>query len=241
MDSVDDNSTPVPLAAASDQPPSEVHPEAYLAKVYRDFPALRALILRRVGDPEAAADILQDAAVTTLEKLRSGDIASPENVGGYLYRVALNHLRNHVRKDRAPVSSSDDLETLANPDGEPAWEFVERRQWAVAARRMLRELPGERDRDLLMRFYLNDEDKERICEDLQLSDEHFNRVIFRARNRFRELLQRRGFEKSDLLTIAAISLGLAGAAQPAADSAFWVVNSLPTSHALLRAQWAEEP
>ena len=45
--------------------------------------------------------------MTTLEKLRSGQITRPENVGGYLYRVAINHLRNYRRKDRAAVTASN--------------------------------------------------------------------------------------------------------------------------------------
>ena len=57
-----------------------------------------------------------------------------------------------------------------------------------------------------MRFYLDDEDKDAICRALGLSYEHFNRVIFRARNRFRELLERRGFGRDDLLTIIALGL-----------------------------------
>jgi predicted RNA polymerase sigma factor len=48
-----------------------------LAAVYRDYPGVRALILRRVRDPDLAADILQDAAVITREKLRNG--SSPEH------------------------------------------------------------------------------------------------------------------------------------------------------------------
>jgi len=66
-----------------------------------------------------------------------------------------------------------------------------------------------RDRDLLMRFYLHDEDKALICRELNLSEEHFNRVIFRARNRFRELLEHRGYWKADLLSLAALTLCLA--------------------------------
>ena len=70
------------LPAKSDVPAPAADPVSHLAAVYRDYPGLRALILRRVRDPEVAADILQDAAVTTLEKLRSGEISHPENVGG---------------------------------------------------------------------------------------------------------------------------------------------------------------
>lgn len=181
-------------------------PVSRLSAVYRDYPGLRALILRRVRDPEVAADILQDAAVTTLEKLRSGEIERPENLGGYLYRVALNHVRNHRRKDRSPLSSAEGLEELRDAEEDADWAWCGRPQWAAAARKMLSEMPAARDRDLLVRFYLNDEAKEHICRDLQLSHEHFNRVIFRARNRFRELLEQKGIWKADLLAIAVVSL-----------------------------------
>ncbi|MBS0580714.1 MAG: sigma-70 family RNA polymerase sigma factor [Proteobacteria bacterium] len=193
----------------ADLPAPVADPAAHLASVYRDFPGLRALILRRVRDPDIAADILQDAAVTTLQKLRSGEIAQPENLGGYLYRVALNHLRNHRRKDRSAVSSPDDLDELASEENEEDWGNIGGRQWASAARRMLDELPVARDREVLIRFYLDDEDKESICSELQLSEDHFNRVIFRARNRFRELVEHRGFRKADLLAIAALGVLLA--------------------------------
>ncbi len=206
MVGVDEQAAPAPSRATSDGPPSGSDPASSLAAVYRDYPGLRALILRRVRDPEVAADILQDAAVTTLEKLRSGEIAHPENLGGYLYRVAINHLRNHRRKDRTALSSPEQLEELRDSVDDPDWERIGRPQWAAAARRMLEEMPAARDRELLVRFYLNDEDKDTICRELNLSQEHFNRVIFRARNRFREVLEQRGFGRGDLLTILAIGL-----------------------------------
>jgi len=199
MVGVDEQAAPAAAATNPDAPAPVADPVSSLSAVYRDYPGLRALILRRVRDPEVAADILQDAAVTTLEKLRSGEIAHPENLGGYLYRVAINHLRNHRRKDRTALSSPEQLEELRDAVDDPDWERVGRPQWAAAARRMLEEMPAARDRELLERFYLNDEEKDTICRELNLSQEHFNRVIFRARNRFRDLLEQRGFGRSDLL------------------------------------------
>jgi RNA polymerase sigma-70 factor, ECF subfamily len=207
-------------------------PVSHLIEVYRDYPGLRALILRRVRDPEVAADILQDAAVTTLEKLRSGQIAHPENMGGYLYRVALNHLRNHRRKDRTALCDTDSLNELPGAENDPEWERVGRPQWAEAARRVLDEMPVARDRELLMRFYLRDEDKQQICQELQLSEEHFNRVIFRARNRFRELLEHRGFWKADLLAIAFVALAVAGSAAHAPVSPPWALSASHVSGAV---------
>jgi RNA polymerase sigma-70 factor (ECF subfamily) len=219
MIGVDDQAAPAGmLPAQSDLAAPVADPVSHLAAVYRDFPGLRALILRRVRDPEVAADILQDAAVTTLEKLRMGEIARPENLGGYLYRVALNHLRNHRRKDRSALSSAEALDELPASEHDADWESVRGRQWATAARRMLEEMPVARDREVLVRFYLDDEDREKICRELGLTEEHFNRVIFRARNRFRELLEHRGFRKADLLTIVAVglclSIGGAGGLSP---------------------------
>lgn len=217
MIGVDDQAAPAARPAKAEVPAPVPDPVSHLSAVYRDYPGLRALILRRVHDPEVAADILQDAAVTTLEKLRNGEIAQPENVGGYLYRVALNHLRNHRRKDRSAQSSAEALEELKDPDEDTDWKSVGRSQWAAAARQLLHEMPSSRDRDVLVRFYLNEEPKERICLDLQLSQEHFNRVIFRARNRFRELLAQKGIWKADLLALAAVSLCLGLAAHAAAS------------------------
>ena len=233
MIGVGDHAAPVGmLPPRSDVPAPVADPVSHLAAVYRDYPGLRALILRRVRDPEMAADILQDAAVTTLEKLRSGEIAHPENVGGYLYRVALNHLRNHRRKDRSALSSADGLEELPASENDGGWESIRGRQWATAARQMLEELPVARDREVLVRFYLDDEDREKICRELRLSEEHFNRVIFRARNRFRELVEHRGFRKADLLTIAAIGLCISVGASSALSRAAHAMDAWNTSAGL---------
>jgi RNA polymerase sigma-70 factor, ECF subfamily len=44
-----------------------------------------------------------------------------------------------------------------------------------------------RDRRLLRGYYVLDQDKEALCQELELSQEHFDRVLHRARARFREL------------------------------------------------------
>jgi RNA polymerase sigma-70 factor (ECF subfamily) len=61
---------------------------------------------------------------------------------------------------------------------------------AAIVRRVLAELKNDRDREILSRYYIADQDKEDICRDLDLSDLHFNRVLFRARQRYRELFEK---------------------------------------------------
>jgi RNA polymerase sigma-70 factor (ECF subfamily) len=70
---------------------------------------------------------------------------------------------------------------------------------AMAVRALLREMPQPRDRLMLKRFYLEDHDKEVICEELALTEAAFNQALSRARKRFRQILEERGFAKRDLL------------------------------------------
>ena len=90
-------------------------------------------------------------------------------LGGYLYRVALNHLRNHRRKDRTALSVPRGSMIFGNPKTTPTGNGSGGPNGRAAVRSVLEELPGERDRELLVRFYLHDEAKEQICEELRVS------------------------------------------------------------------------
>jgi len=54
---------------------------------------------------------------------------------------------------------------------------------------LLDELSIERDKDILRSFYLEEQEKQAICERLNLTSAHFDRVLFRARNRLKELIE----------------------------------------------------
>ena len=61
---------------------------------------------------------------------------------------------------------------------------------AELVRRVINDLGSDRDRQLLFRFYIAEEEKESICADLGLTSIHFNRVLHRARERYRELYEK---------------------------------------------------
>ncbi len=54
---------------------------------------------------------------------------------------------------------------------------------------------------MLKRFYLEDHDKEVICQELNLTEAAFNQALSRARKRFKQILEERGFSKRDLLNL----------------------------------------
>jgi RNA polymerase sigma-70 factor (ECF subfamily) len=53
-------------------------------------------------------------------------------------------------------------------------------------------LPVQRDREVLERYYLHEEPRTVIRESLQLTDMQFNQVLWRARQRFGDILRRHG-------------------------------------------------
>jgi RNA polymerase sigma-70 factor (ECF subfamily) len=169
----------------------------------RDMSGLKAQLTRVTRDADVAEDLLQDAIVTALRKLRTGEIEHRRQLDGYVYRVALNHFRNYRRKDKSSVSDSDSAASLEDAAAETRPTLtIQTEQWVGVVRHLLRELSSPRDREVLVRFYLKEEERGSLCRSLGLTDLQFNRVIFRARERFRELLEAKGFGKSDLLSLA---------------------------------------
>jgi RNA polymerase sigma-70 factor (ECF subfamily) len=173
-----------------------------------NYPGLRSMISRTVRDRALANDLLNEAVVIACEHLRSGRIAQRERIAGYVYQVALNLLRNYRRK----LSERDDrragtqaLDMLASADTSDK-ERLEA-QIATRVRDLVDGLPTARDREIVTRFYLDEDDKDAICRDLGLSPLHFDKVIFRARQRMKSLLEARGFDKRDFFSILLACLG----------------------------------
>jgi RNA polymerase sigma-70 factor (ECF subfamily) len=71
-------------------------------------------------------------------------------------------------------------------------ELLEQADAQRIARQLLEQLSKKRDREILQRYYLEEEEKDTICEDMELTDLHFNRVIHRAKQRLRLLAESMG-------------------------------------------------
>lgn len=173
--------------------------EALIAKHYT---GLRLLIQRRVGDPEAAADILNQAACTAWEKWQSGQVRRPEEIGGYIFQVAMNLLRNRRRKVVERADRHVDSEVLGHlPADAAATDRWLEKKIASRVKRVLQELASPRDRAILVRFYLQEEEKDAICRELALAPDQFDKVLHRARGRLKELLEAYGLQKSDFFML----------------------------------------
>jgi len=193
--------------------PTRIHPqalpaadEAPAAQLAESLEKLRPgilLVLRQhVGRTALAEDLCSEAIRIVLERLQREPLEDPARLAGYLAQTARNLAAAEKRKEarRRTVTGADQLiEQEVDEGADPSGDLQQRAR-AEAVHRMLARLPTARDRLLLVRYYLEDEDRETICRDLGITPAHFNRVIFRARERLRVLLKRR-YRSRDLLGI----------------------------------------
>ena len=161
------------------------------------------LLHREVFDPSLAEDLCNETFRVVLERLRRQPLEDPTKLAAYLAQTARNLAkadRRKVARRQTVTGEQHTIDDFAAEGSDPS-VALETQTRAKAIRKVLEELPNVRDRQLLVRFYLNDEDKADICRDLNLTEEHFNRVIFRARERFRVLLDKR-IARPDLFCLA---------------------------------------
>ncbi|HET7328165.1 MAG TPA: RNA polymerase sigma factor SigM [Nocardioidaceae bacterium] len=97
-------------------------PEAFNVLFTRHRDRLWAVALRTLGDPEQAADALQDAMVSAVR--RAGSFRGDAQVTSWLHRIVVNACIDHVR--RARVRAADPLpDAAADLDRMPALAITE--------------------------------------------------------------------------------------------------------------------
>jgi len=164
------------------------------AELVQRFSRALSFLLRRLARDEAAAeDLYQETFRLVIEKVRGGELREPERLPGFVSSMARNLFLGSVRRSgRRQKWHGDPEATEIAPDpapGQLAKLLAQER--AATVRHVLAELRNDRDREILSRYYIADENKEDICRDFDLSDLHFNRVLFRARQRYKELFESR--------------------------------------------------
>jgi RNA polymerase sigma-70 factor (ECF subfamily) len=167
----------------------EARAEADLVQRYRD--GLFYLLKRWTRDPETAEDLCQDTLRLALEKIRKGEVREPDRLAAYLRSLAKNLSTQLYRRSGERTDLRQELPAgLELPDRQPgALASLLREEKARLARQVLQNLGSDRDRQILLRYYLCEERPERICSDLGLTSEHFYRVLHRARKRYRRLFE----------------------------------------------------
>lgn len=184
---------------------------------------LRYGAFHRWIDPE---DLTQETLHVVVERMRAKTINDPRKVFAFAAATARNLALNAARKmlRQQTVVDSELIDELAqNLEMEHSdLSDSDDRHLANAVAALLDELPTERDRQVLIRFYLDGTDKQQLCRELGLSPKHFDRVVMRARARLRSIIERRAPHLALFPRITSILLPLA------VSFTFWVRHFGPS-------------
>jgi RNA polymerase sigma-70 factor, ECF subfamily len=157
--------------------------EAELAR--RFAPRIRLFGLRRLRDPAAAQDLVQEVLVTTLEALRAGRVHEPERLASFILgtcrMTVANQRRGAQRQARLLAQFARDLEP--EPD-RPGGVTLDRDRLADC----LAELPA-RDRTVVALTFYAESSAEAIAAELQTSAGHVRVLRHRALARLHDCLE----------------------------------------------------
>ncbi len=164
--------------------------ESELVRRYEEGIAI--IINRIVRNESVTQDLSQETFRIVLEKIRDGSVREPKRISGFICSVARNLAIDHMRKMRrvTNIEDADNLRPIRDPQPSPV-EDILRRERAEMVRQALGELKSERDREVIFRYYIAEEDKAQICAVLGLNSQQFNSIIFRALKRYKELYIKR--------------------------------------------------
>lgn len=151
---------------------------------------LRFLLRRKSRDTNLAEDLLQETWAIALVKIREDGLDDPGRLAGYLSGIANNLALGEIRRvSRQRTSANSELVALIPDESSNPLRHVSRAEVCNHVRELLGDLKKERDREILKRFYVREEDKESICERFGIDGVHFNRVLYRARQRLKSVIE----------------------------------------------------
>jgi RNA polymerase sigma-70 factor (ECF subfamily) len=139
--------------------------------------------------PELVQDAFQETFLRVLTYFGSGKtLDRPGSLAAFIHstchNVALELLRAETRHDQIPENHPGP--TAAGPDPEHELVTRERKDFV---RNLLNDL-SSRDRQLLKRVFLDDEDKDAVCRDFHVDRAYLRVLLYRARQNCRALVSR---------------------------------------------------
>ena len=165
---------------------------AAMAELYDIFgKGIRYFLLRNLGIDELD-DKVHDCFVIVAQAIQNGDLRDPARLMGYVRTVVKRQIaasiENAVFRRRSQVDYEETLFTLSDWKDDPERTLLQEQRTDIA-RRVMKGI-SRRDREILDRFYVQEQAQEQICADMNLSYNQFRLLKSRAKARFGELGKR---------------------------------------------------
>ena len=163
---------------------------------------IRFYLCRQLG-PQELDDKVHDTFVVVVLAIRRGELREPERLMGFVRTIVRRQVAAHIDKvvhNRREQAEFDTTIRVPDPRGNPEETAIFRQRIGLI-RQVLAEL-SDRDREILTRFYVDEQGQDQICSEMALTETQFRLLKSRAKARFGEL----GKKKLTQRTIPAVMM-----------------------------------
>jgi RNA polymerase sigma-70 factor (ECF subfamily) len=138
--------------------------------------------------PQDLEDCLHDAFIEVLRSIQRNELRDPRRLMGFIrivvHRMGVSRHNRHAQQRRETVTL-DECSVIPEPRNNAEKNLIARQR--VNLLHEVLELMSGRDREVLNRFYVQEQTQERICDEMRMSLEQFRLLKSRAKDRFGEL------------------------------------------------------
>ena len=160
----------------------------HFARYFGDLIRIKAM--SRMRSPDAADDVRQETLMRVILNVRRGVVEQPERFGAYVNAVCNNTILEYLRRNRRmsqmpenqPEPSSD------SPNADDEIVLSERRD---LVRRAMANL-APKDKEILRRVCIEEDDKDAVCKELEVTRGYLRVLLYRARTRLRAAVEGTG-------------------------------------------------
>jgi RNA polymerase sigma-70 factor, ECF subfamily len=162
--------------------------DAGLEQLYKLFSrGIRYYLCRQLG-PQELEDKVHDTFLIVVNAIKRGDLREPERLMGFVRTVVRRQVAGYIETAIHRRRDQTDLETgiaVVDRKHNPEQEAI-MRQKSELMKSALQSL-SDRDRDILVRFYLKEQPQEQICREMSLTETQFRLLKSRAKAKFGEI------------------------------------------------------
>jgi RNA polymerase sigma factor (sigma-70 family) len=159
-----------------------------MEQLYKLFSrGIRYYLCRQLG-PQELEDKVHDTFLIVVNAIRRGDLREPERLMGFVRTVVRRQVAAYIEQAVHNRREQTDLESgvaVADRKENPEQEAMIH-QKAELMKSVLGCL-SQRDRDILVRFYLLEQTQEQICREMSLTETQFRLLKSRAKAKFGDL------------------------------------------------------
>jgi RNA polymerase sigma-70 factor (ECF subfamily) len=163
-----------------------------MEELYRVFSrGVRFYLCRQLG-PQDLDDRVHDTFLIVAQAIQRGDLREPDRLMGYVRTIVRRQVAAQIENNVHSRKRQIDLEwglAVHDAASDPEQSAIRRESQEIALK-VLKSI-GARDREILIRFYLEEQTPEQICSEMGLTETQFRLLKSRAKARFGELGKRK--------------------------------------------------